>query len=350
MALARALVISPPLLLLDEPLSNLDAKLREEMQIELRSIQQNLGTTTIMVTHDQQEALALSDRVVILNGGILSKSVILKIFITILRAIFALIFWEKAISLMSKYIKMETKKPYNLKDLSLMLMPLNIDDDDFEFYVRPEKIRIIDSADQGLSGEVVSKVFLGFYVTYIIATTIGDIKVHTQEKFRDNEVGDKVGIVFKSSDIISFTKELVMKRLPYILLSPALSFYVILLLTPMILTFLLSFHSYSMMTGLVEDYSFKNYIEVVSDSYFIEIFLKTFVLSLIVTVACTVFGSIEAIILFRMSKKIRSIFLLIILGPLLVSVVVRTLGWAILIGKEGIINDTLIAIGIISEP
>ncbi|SFD70009.1 putative spermidine/putrescine transport system ATP-binding protein [Bosea sp. CRIB-10] len=68
-ALARALVIKPALLLLDEPLSNLDAKLREEMQGELRQIQRTIGTTTILVTHDQHEAMALSDRIVLMNQG-----------------------------------------------------------------------------------------------------------------------------------------------------------------------------------------------------------------------------------------------------------------------------------------
>ena len=68
-ALARALVIEPPVLLLDEPLSNLDAKLREEMQFELRQIQRKVGTTTIMVTHDQAEALSISDRVVVMEAG-----------------------------------------------------------------------------------------------------------------------------------------------------------------------------------------------------------------------------------------------------------------------------------------
>ena len=68
-ALARALVIKPPVLLLDEPLSNLDAKLREEMQFELREIQRKVGTTTIMVTHDQAEAMSISDRVVVMEAG-----------------------------------------------------------------------------------------------------------------------------------------------------------------------------------------------------------------------------------------------------------------------------------------
>jgi len=68
-ALARALVIRPSVLLLDEPLSNLDAKRREEMQIELRQIQRTVGTTTILVTHDQTEAMSLSDRIVVMSKG-----------------------------------------------------------------------------------------------------------------------------------------------------------------------------------------------------------------------------------------------------------------------------------------
>jgi spermidine/putrescine ABC transporter ATP-binding subunit len=67
--LARALVYRPNVLLLDEPLSNLDAKLREEMRFEIRELQRRMGITAIYVTHDQQEALALSDRVAIMKGG-----------------------------------------------------------------------------------------------------------------------------------------------------------------------------------------------------------------------------------------------------------------------------------------
>jgi iron(III) transport system ATP-binding protein len=69
LALARALVMEPDLLLLDEPLSNLDAKLRERMRLELKRIQRELSVTTIYVTHDQAEALALSDEIVVLKDG-----------------------------------------------------------------------------------------------------------------------------------------------------------------------------------------------------------------------------------------------------------------------------------------
>ena len=68
-ALARALVISPHVLLLDEPLSALDAKLRHEVRIQIRQLQQSLGLTTVFVTHDQEEALSLADRLVVMNAG-----------------------------------------------------------------------------------------------------------------------------------------------------------------------------------------------------------------------------------------------------------------------------------------
>ncbi|MFD1705366.1 ABC transporter ATP-binding protein [Siminovitchia sediminis] len=68
-ALARAIVFSPPLLLLDEPLSALDKNLRQRMQIEIKTIQENLGITTISVTHDQEEALTMSDRICVMNNG-----------------------------------------------------------------------------------------------------------------------------------------------------------------------------------------------------------------------------------------------------------------------------------------
>ncbi len=68
-ALARALVIRPDVLLLDEPLSNLDAKLRLEVRLEIRALQQQLGLTTVMVTHDQEEALTMADRLVVMSDG-----------------------------------------------------------------------------------------------------------------------------------------------------------------------------------------------------------------------------------------------------------------------------------------
>lgn len=72
-ALARAIVLKPDVLLLDEPLSALDKNLRQDMQVELKALQQTLGLTTVFVTHDQEEALSLSDRIVVMNKGVIEQ-------------------------------------------------------------------------------------------------------------------------------------------------------------------------------------------------------------------------------------------------------------------------------------
>ncbi len=81
-AIARALVNEPKILLLDEPLGALDLKLRQEMQRELKKIQQKLGITFIFVTHDQEEALTMSDTIVVMNKGKIQQMVALKIYTT----------------------------------------------------------------------------------------------------------------------------------------------------------------------------------------------------------------------------------------------------------------------------
>ncbi len=73
MALARAIAFSPTVVLFDEPLSNLDAKLRAEMRVELRELQRRLDITSVYVTHDQEEALAISDRVIVMNMGVIEQ-------------------------------------------------------------------------------------------------------------------------------------------------------------------------------------------------------------------------------------------------------------------------------------
>ena len=137
---------------------------------------------------------------------------------------------------------------------------------------------------------------------------------------------------------------------PYWLSAPALLWYVAMFLVPMVMTFLLSFYSYDMNKGIVTGFQLANYAEVVQDSYFHKIFLRTLWMSVLVTFFCAILGAPEAYILHRMSSPWKSICMLAILGPLLVSVVVRTLGWAILIGSKGIINETLMALGVIDSP
>lgn len=138
--------------------------------------------------------------------------------------------------------------------------------------------------------------------------------------------------------------------MPWLLSSPALLLFIGLLLVPLALTGLLSFAVYDGSLGTGEGYTIANYLDVIRDEYYHEIFLRTGGMSLAVTLLCVLLGVPEALILSRMRSPWRAIFLVVILGPLLISVVVRTLGWAILIGNEGLINMTLTNLGLIDNP
>ncbi len=137
---------------------------------------------------------------------------------------------------------------------------------------------------------------------------------------------------------------------PYLLSAPALVLYLAMLGVPMLLTFILSFNAFDFNKGVIPIFTLDNYIEIFTDSYFHVVFARTFGLALLVTVICALIGAPEAYILSRMRNPWRSFFLVVILGPLLISVIVRTLGWALLIGGSGVISTTLQSIGLIDEP
>jgi putative spermidine/putrescine transport system permease protein len=137
---------------------------------------------------------------------------------------------------------------------------------------------------------------------------------------------------------------------PYLLSAPALLLYAVLLLVPLLATALLSLHSFGIYKGIENVYNLANYRDIFSDGYFYEIFGRTFRIAFLVTLLAALIGAPEAYILNRMRAPWRGIFLLVALGPLLISVISRTLGWALLLGSTGLINQGLIALGVIGEP
>jgi putative spermidine/putrescine transport system permease protein len=137
---------------------------------------------------------------------------------------------------------------------------------------------------------------------------------------------------------------------PYLLSAPALLLYAVLLLVPLIATALLSLHSFGIYKGIENVYNLANYRDIFGDGYFYEIFGRTFRIAFLVTVLAALIGASEAYILNRMRAPWRGIFLLVALGPLLISVISRTLGWALLLGSTGLVNQGLITIGVIGEP
>jgi putative spermidine/putrescine transport system permease protein len=139
-------------------------------------------------------------------------------------------------------------------------------------------------------------------------------------------------------------------RTPWLLAGPALLLFVGIVLVPIVMTVLLSFHDWGQYKGIETVITLKNWHEIATDSYFFEIFLRTFRIALLTTVISVLIGTPEAYILNRMAAPWRSVFLVIVLGPLLISVVARTLGWALLFGSTGLINVALVRLGIVASP
>jgi putative spermidine/putrescine transport system permease protein len=123
------------------------------------------------------------------------------------------------------------------------------------------------------------------------------------------------------------------------------------LVIPLAMTVMLSFHDWGQYKGIEPVFILKNWREIANDPYYAEMFWRTFRIALLATLITVVFGAPEAYILNRMRGRWRSFFLLVILGPLLISVVARTLGWALLFGgSNGVVNKLLISSGLIGSP
>lgn len=139
-----------------------------------------------------------------------------------------------------------------------------------------------------------------------------------------------------------------MKRpVPWLLSAPALGLFATLLITPLLLTALLSFNGFDYATGVKPDeYTLAHYTHLISDSYYLGIFWRTFWMAALTTLICMAVGVPQAYVLSRMGSPWRSILLLVVLAPLLVSVVVRAFGWSMLLGPEGLINQALMGLGL----
>jgi putative spermidine/putrescine transport system permease protein len=133
---------------------------------------------------------------------------------------------------------------------------------------------------------------------------------------------------------------------PLLLSLPSLALYSLMVLLPLGLTALLSFQQYDADLGVKGGFTLASYAHVLGDSYYYEIFFRTGWVAGLTTLLCVLIGAPEAYILSRMGSPWRSIFLLVILAPLLVSVVVRAFGWSLLLGPNGIVNQMLEAVGI----
>lgn len=195
-AIARALVNEPKVLLLDEPLGALDAKLRKEMQTELKKIQKEVGITFIFVTHDQEEALSMSDTVVVLNDGEIQQ---------IGSPID--IYNEPENRFVASFIGDSNIIPGNMvRDCLVRFDDIEFEcvdkgfkpEEDIEVVLRPEDIDIVPIEKSPLRGNVVSVVFKGVHYEITVETEKRNYIIHTTDY---HESGIAVGLTFNPEDI-----------------------------------------------------------------------------------------------------------------------------------------------------
>lgn len=204
-ALARALVIEPPVLLLDEPLSNLDAKLRTEMQLELRRIQRSFGTTTILVTHDQAEAMALSDRIVVMaQGRMLQTGKPQEVYDRPSTA-FVAGFLGSTNLLSGTGSRNENGLPVVRTNGIELPWPKNrpFENRSITLSVRPEKVTLHFGAhmeEPWLEGRVTSRVFCGNHWIYEVETQGNRFTAHTSTEALLPQEGAKVGLSWAVDD------------------------------------------------------------------------------------------------------------------------------------------------------
>lgn len=209
-ALARSLVMEPEVLLMDEPLSNLDAKLRVKVRSELREIQKKLGLTTIYVTHDQEEALSISDYIAILDEGVLQqfdspwelyfspKNKFVADFVGLNNFIPVKV--EKVekdyiiVKVVDKTIGVENR--YSASDIKENMI----------LSIRPESIRIypVEEANDLIKGKIKIHNFLGSVVRYWVDIGSQDIIVDDHDPYRKPILSGEVGLRFESFGINLF--------------------------------------------------------------------------------------------------------------------------------------------------
>ena len=190
-ALARALVLRPKVLLLDEPLGALDKQLREEMQVELKRIQREAGITFIFVTHDQEEAMRMSDRIAVFNEGSI----------------------EQIGTPQQVYEKPQTKFVASFLGVSNIFdgaAAKEIFGSNTMVNIRPERIKLVpadtklNTGESGVVGTIIEASYIGATTIYLIQTQSGQRVIATRlnEELPDQinrfETGDRVGAVWKS--------------------------------------------------------------------------------------------------------------------------------------------------------
>lgn len=198
-ALARSIVIHPDILLMDEPLSNLDAKLRVEMRTTIKKVQRKLGITTIYVTHDQEEALAISDRIAIMKLGKIQQVGIPKDIYTRPTNEFVANFIGTSNVLEGRAVESNQGLTSICVDeeITIDLKLKKKVNGKVKVSIRPEEFIITEEKENAFEGRVDLKVFLGDFINYEVVLKSGvtvEVNQYIKDTQREYEVDEKIYI------------------------------------------------------------------------------------------------------------------------------------------------------------
>lgn len=190
-ALARALVLSPEVLLFDEPLSNLDARLRRRMRQEIREIQQRLGFTAVYVTHDRDEALSISDRIIVMDKSVVVQEGAPRELYESPATRFVAEFMSEA-NVLQAVLQNDR---VSVGSLQLQLPSRGLSSGPVQLAVRPEALTLAAAgSSSGLEGRIVAGAYLGSFWEYEVDTGAGKIRVVTRDPSAAWKQGDLVAI------------------------------------------------------------------------------------------------------------------------------------------------------------
>ena len=187
--IARAIVNKPKILLLDEPLSALDLKLRQNMQYELKEMQRKLGITFIFVTHDQEEAMTMSDRIVVMQGGVIQQLGTPKEIYNEPKNRFIANFIGESNIFRGVYVKKDTIK---FDDIEMNCVNYVYEDgEECDIVIRPEDFDIVDASKSNLKAEVRTCIFKGVHYEICAYYKEQEIVIHSYEEVKP---GDIIGL------------------------------------------------------------------------------------------------------------------------------------------------------------
>jgi len=201
-AVARSLVLEPAVLLFDEPLSNLDAKLRRRVRQEIRDLQQSLQLTVIYVTHDQEEALAVSDHIIVMDGGRIAQEGSPEALYEKPVSRFLADFIGDANLVDGEYVNGAEGPRFTASNVSVPVSPPAMPPGAATLAVRPNRLRVTAQGQGLLGGELKRAAYLGSRVEYVVATPWGELLIFEDDARNVLPRGTPVGVAFQPDAVI----------------------------------------------------------------------------------------------------------------------------------------------------